>query len=772
MSTKLTAANAALQQGRKAEAADRLIEALTERPDLTAPTYVTLLNVLLELGRNADGLYWSQRALERAPKDYAVLNLHGAFLRLAGRHEEAHQIFDRAIKLRPGELAARANKGHLYNDAKNGPAAETIFSALVRQHPRIAELQRSLGVALANQGKLDIAERRFRQALSLNPANIGTVLDLSATQHRLGDTSSALSTLDEGMGRSPDNPRLARAKAVMLWHSRQSNRALTFLRSLQPRFDGTGWFHYELARNLMQSSPDESTQHYHRSIELEPDNREYRISLAEHLLRRSNRAPGENIDDAYAILATCPPPIPPVGAFESRIRAQILGRAVDLEGLRQLGSFSELGTAWAEAGLHTALLDHLARVVVPEDRRELVRQHRIWGDKVIARAKRQPIRRPSADRSPGKIRLGFMSSDLREHPVTYFTLPLFELADRDRFEIYCYSYFSGREASPLQRELTELVDVFRWHRDISDHDAAQMIADDDLDMLIELGGTTYMNKLEVMAWKPARICASWLGYPHSAGLDTIDYLLLDPYLTPPDPELLIERSLQMPDSWITISGRAFAERYTIHSIAAVRRNGYITFGSANNPYKFTPLMLETWAEIMNAVPSSRFIFLRPEIGSKVAQSNLLAAFGAKGVSADRIEFRAIGGTYMPHYNDIDIALDTFPQTGGTTTCEALWMGVPTVSLVGETVFERLSYSVLSNAGLADLCAHSVEDYISIALRLAGDPDRIQELRTSLRDQIRASPLGQTEQFARDFYDLIASTVESYSSGIKPFSGDL
>ena len=131
---------------------------------------------------------------------------------------------------------------------------------------------------------------------------------------------------------------------------------------------------------------------------------------------------------------------------------------------------------------------------------------------------------------------------------------------------------------------------------------------------------------------------------------------------------------------------------------------------------------------------------------------------AEGIAADRLEFRAVRGKHMPHYNDIDITLDTFPQTGGTTTCEALWMGVPTVTLVGEALFERLSYSILHNAGLGDLCATSPGQFIDIAVALAANGDRIQALRTGLRDQIRASPLGQTEQFARDFYDLIARTV--------------
>jgi len=358
-----------------------------------------------------------------------------------------------------------------------------------------------------------------------------------------------------------------------------------------------------------------------------------------------------------------------------------------------------------------------------------------------------------------------MSSDLREHVVSHFAWPLFEHGDRDRFEIYCYSWFQAREPSPLQRDIADRVDHFRWKPSVGDHQAAQMIANDDLDILFELGGSTAMNKIEVMAWKPARLCASWLGYPHSAGLSTIDYLLVDPYLNPPDPALLIEKPLIMPRSWIAMSKQAFPDRHKIEPDAPHRRNGFISFGTANNPYKYNVEMLRTWAKVLTRIPRSRFVFVRPEGGSRVFVENIRARFEAEGVDGDRIEFQPVRGFHMPRYNDIDIALDTFPQTGGTTTCEALWMGVPTVTLVGEALFERLSYSILQNAGLGDLCATSVDEYVDIAVNLAADTDRIQALRTGLRDQIRASPLGQTREFARDFYDLVAQTVGRRVDGV-------
>jgi predicted O-linked N-acetylglucosamine transferase (SPINDLY family) len=162
---------------------------------------------------------------------------------------------------------------------------------------------------------------------------------------------------------------------------------------------------------------------------------------------------------------------------------------------------------------------------------------------------------------------------------------------------------------------------------------------------------------------------------------------------------------------------------------------------------------------MRETPDSRFLFIRPEGSAASFRQNLHDLFEAGGVAAERILFEPVRGAHLPHYNRIDISLDCFPQTGGTTTCESLWMGAPCVTLVGESVFERLSYSTLMNLGLPDLCARTVDDYVAIAARLAADPQRIAELRGSLRARMQASPLGQTQAWARDFYAAVARTVE-------------
>lgn len=757
MDERFAAVDAALKAGRKAEAVDRLIIILTETPEAPLQIYRSLLINMWQLGRYEEGAAWTPKALAIAPKDFDLLNLYGVFLRRTHRFPEAIKALEQAQRLRPKELTPLVNMGNIHNDMKNGPAAEAVFGKLVRLQPRMAEYQRGLGRALWNQNKHGPAALRFRQAVTLKKDYVDAWLDLSGVENDRLNHAQSLEILDRACEAVPGEPRLLEAKVRSLRHAGRLRDAEQFLLSLLPEADNQGWLHHQLARSISDFDRDRANIHFRRAIELEPENIEYRIALAESLERTRTGFEGANIDEAYQTLlgVTGLDVLDPV---HNKIATEILIRVGDYDAADALGSFTDLGRGWATTGRHTALLKHLARARSHEDRLELVHQHRLWGDQTLERAKRSPIVRPAGPKPTSKIRIGFMSSDLRNHPVAYFALPLFEHADRERFEIFCYSFYQGK-ADGTQAHIASLTDGFRWNPDISDREAAQLIADDQLDMLFELGGSTHMNKIEVMAYKPARLLASWLGYPHSAGLTTIDYLLVDPYLNPPRPELLIEDPLIMPRSWIALGRLAFPDAHVINPVAPVKRNGFITFGTANNPYKYSPEMLQTWAEVVAATPGSRFLFVRPEGGSEAFRTNLRAIFAAAGVPGDRILFNAVRGAHMPIYNEIDIALDTFPQTGGTTTCEAAWMGVPTVSQVGEAIFERLSYSILNNAGLGDLCASTPEAFVETAVNLAADHERIQALRTGLRDQLKASPLGQTEQFAKDFYALIADTVE-------------
>jgi predicted O-linked N-acetylglucosamine transferase (SPINDLY family) len=494
-----------------------------------------------------------------------------------------------------------------------------------------------------------------------------------------------------------------------------------------------------------------------------PDSVEAAVALAQTLASMQGAVALQGADEGprlQAAVELIQAALPNLPDAAKPAAARILWRTGYYADARALGGVAELGREVALHGAPELLLHQLARIETDADRLEVVRQHQLWGER-IERSADAPAPRPPRDPPRGKIRLGFLSSDLRHHVVAFFAQPLFEFLD-PRFEIYCYSSFRGAP-DLAQQWITGRSTAYRI-LPVDDQEAAEVVAADDLDLLIEMGGTTSLSRPGVLARKPARLQASWLGYPQSLGLAAIDFIVVDPYLAPPRRELLLETPLKMPACWICMAPAAFQPVPALDPVPPVERTGQVTFGTANDPYKFNPRLLRTWARIVAATPGSRFMFLRPEAGARSFRENMARHFAQEGVGVERLDFRPVRGGIRPIYREMDIALDTFPLTGGTTTCEALWMGVPTVTLVGEAMFERLGWSILNNAGLADLAATTVEDYVRIAVDLAASPARLSELRQGMRSRLGLMPLGQPRPFAQAFYDLMAATIVDRTEG--------
>jgi protein O-GlcNAc transferase len=760
MNERLAAAQAALNSGRAADAIENLAAAIEADPAQTMQVYRALMVQLYQAGRYAEGDRWGTAAVARFPREFELWNTLGVVRRRLKRWPEALRALDQAVKLQPNNAAGHINRGNVLMDAGDFVRAEQVFGRLARQDPRNWDHQRQLGRALLGQGKRDAAFVRLRQAVAIKKDAIEAWLDMIGALNDDLISQEAEELCDKALAANPGNARLMEAKVTVIRRSGQLSRAEAYLLSLLPQYEDSAWLQYQLGSVIADRDRDRGNVHMRKAIALDPSSLDYRMTFVESLERTRTGDEGANIEEAYQL--TRQAMANELEAFTPshlKVAFEVLVRVSAFDEMAKLGTPGSLGRTWAEAGKHTALLKVLGQVRTHEDRLELLEDHRIWGRAAEARAAAWPVKRPPPRPADGRIRLGFLSSDLRRHPVGYFALPLFEHIDRERFDVFCYSFYQGALDS-VQEFITGQVTAYRWNQDISAPQAAQVIADDQLDMLIELGGSTHMNKLEVMAYKAAPLQASWLGYPHSAGLSTIDYLICDGYTAPPRRELLVEKPLIMPHSWIALGRMVFSEAHLITPGVPQDRHGLITFGTANNPHKYNPEMFALWAQVLQATPGSRFMFVRPEGGTETFRRNVQAQFAAGGVDPERIVFNTVRGRHMPQYNEVDVTLDTFPLTGGTTTTEALWMGVPVVSLIGEAFFERLSSSILANAGVGDMATPDKARYVEIATELAADHARRLALRHSLRDQIKAGPLGQTEQFAKDFYDLVARTVRA------------
>ncbi|HTV49457.1 MAG TPA: tetratricopeptide repeat protein [Phycisphaerae bacterium] len=350
------------------------------------------------------------------------------------------------------------------------------------------------------------------------------------------------------------------------------------------------------------------------------------------------------------------------------------------------------------------------------------------------------------DRNPDrKLRIGYISSDFRAHVVGWNLLPLIREHDHKKHEIYCYSGVSQPD------DVTARVRFYsdRWRNivQVSDQDTAQMIYDDQIDILIDLSVHSSSHRLGVFARKPAPVQATWLGYAGTTGLSTMDYRLSDPYLDPPGTDLSVyrEQTVCLAHSfWCYQPGG----ETVVPGPLPAKDAGFVTFCSMNNFSKVTPAVMDLWAKILNAVPRSRLV-LYSKPGSH--QEQVRNRFAGAGISLERLNF--VGWQpwlhYINLYNRVDIALDTFPWGGGITNCDSLYMGVPVVSLSGRTAVGRGGKSILTNIGLPELAARTQEEYLDIAVKLAGDLPRLTELRRTLRQRMQQSPLMNAKRFARD-----------------------
>jgi protein O-GlcNAc transferase len=706
---------------------------------------------LSTLGRHKEAAELVAPVQARKPKDFALANLLGVMLKRAGRFDEAAAMLKNAQRLDPKSASPWQNLGNVEEARGNFAAAVETFREGVRLDPRNGELWRLLGRVQRVTGDMTGARASFEKAFEFQPKDRNTLNDLMGLLIDAGDIEGAVPVVARARKFHVGDRSLDVMHARMLLRLGRRDESRAVIDGILAEDPGERQANLFLSRMAGDGDRRLANEALKRAHEANPEASEIQSAYIESLSRSRYDSEAAHLEESYRLSLDFMHRHPDQVARSSRSLRTVFQRVMDLENLEATGPIPSLLPIWQADGRHSSVHYELGQVHSLEERIALVEWHRNWGRNVQRRIK--PLPAAPALHMPRKWRIGFLSSDLRNHPVTYFCMPLLEEFDRDRFEVFCYSFYEG-ERDVIQAELQKSTQ-FRWWPHRPDDQVAADIAKDNLDLLFELGGSTAMNKLEVMAYRPARLGGSWLGYPHSAGLETIDYILVDPYIKPEDPRLLIEKPFELPETWVTIGGRLGFYEVPIDLEIPEDRRGFITFGTANNPYKYTTLCIDTWAAVLRRVPNSRFIFIRPEAGGPSFLENTRAAFAARNVDPDRIEFVGVRGKHLPHYNKMDISLDTLPHVGGTTTCESIWMGVPCISLVGPGFAERLSYSNLSNAGIGDLAVFSVEDYIEKAAELAADAPRRRVLRHGLRDMIRAMPLGQPTRFGKAFYDKAA-----------------
>lgn len=384
-----------------------------------------------------------------------------------------------------------------------------------------------------------------------------------------------------------------------------------------------------------------------------------------------------------------------------------------------------------------------------QDAEDLRDMHRCWPGNA---------RRPTCSLSPSvpatrpeRLRIGYVSSDFRTHSVAYFVEPLLAHHDATRFEVTCY--FSHKDADAITARLQGYAHRWRNVAGLDDQQFQQLVTDDRIDILLDLNGHTAGNRLAVFASRAAPVQVSFIGYPATSGVAEMDYRLSDAVADPPGAERFCAESL------VRLPGCFLCYRPLDNAPAVTRppceTNGFVTFGSFNNLAKMNPEVIALWARLLRAIPDSHLLIKNPSLTDRTTRERYTTLFTDAGVPSEHlglIGYVAGEAHHLANYSRIDIGLDTFPYNGTTTTCEALWMGVPVVSLRGARHSARVGASLLTAVGHPDWIADTPEQYIHIAQRLALDTGHLAQLRASLRGQMSASHLCSAQTYAKAVED--------------------
>ncbi len=412
------------------------------------------------------------------------------------------------------------------------------------------------------------------------------------------------------------------------------------------------------------------------------------------------------------------------------------------------------------AALHSNLLLslHYTDSFTPQD---IFAEHVEWATRHAPPELRRR-NHPNDRSSDRKLRIGYVSPDFNRHPVASFLEAIFTSHDREQFEVFAYS--NTREPDAMTTRFMQMVDHWRDIRANNDEQAAQQIAQDQIDILIDLAGHTANNRATLFARQSAPVQVTYLGYPDTTGMQAVQYRLTDAQADPPGATegFHSEQLIRLPESFLCYQPDADVAE---PGGPPCERNGFVTFGSLNNFAKVNASMLETWATVLSRVPNSKLLLKARALASERARRRVVETFAAQGIAADRLLIH--GWTSYPARHaltqSVDLALDTFPYHGTTTTCEVLWSAVPTITLAGTTHASRVGVSILTSLGRKEWIATDRPDYIERAVALANDAARLREARKTLREQFRSSPLFDKTEFTRNLEAALRSMWKDYVS---------
>ena len=688
------------KQGDFEQARNHYVKLIQEYPD-NADGWHLLGMTMFSVGQLGEAMNCLNHALSFAPDNPAMLSNMGLIYRGSGDLKGAEKFLRRAVELQPSSAEYRNNLGTVLLEQQEFDSAEHCFKQALDIQPEYVTAAMNLGNVWQKLGRLDDAEKVYRRWLTRFPRDHQLMTNLGECLRAQCKWKDASVVLRDSLKQFPDNVEARINLARCLKHLQQFDEAKQELSELiRMRPDCAKAYHYRGQSFLEEGDMGRAMENLQQALQLEPGDVFAKGTLGEIYLEQ--------------------------GQFQ---KAEQTFKEV-------IESDSSLSTT------HSFYLYLLSRNPAI-DRDQLFKQHQRWGElhgQFEVSHEFKNVREQNR-----RLRIGYVSPDFRKHAVAYFFTPVLECHDPTNVEIFGYAELRNEDST--SEKIRGLCDHWRVTSGWSDDQLAERIREDKIDILVDLAGHTARNRLLAFARRPAPIQVTWMGYPNTTGLTSIDYRLTCAIQDPPDePSYHTEELVRMPNLSFRFTTPKNAP--DIGPLPAAS-NGIVTFGSLHRPFKISAVAIEYWASVLNVCKDSKLLLFNTHYSAESSQE-VIEGLNRLGVEHDRIEIRNNSGgkNYLETYREIDIALDVTPWAGATTTMEALWMGIPVIAIHGDRRSARSTAAIVHTVGLPDLTADNPQNYAEVASKLANDLQRLQHLRDTLRSQVQNTVL-DAESFTRD-----------------------
>ncbi len=719
------------------------------------------------------------KALNKAPNNADVLYNLGIMTKESGKTDDALRYYEKAISIAPDYTNAYFNIGGILIDLKQYDKAKEMFLKVISISPDYINAFLNLGLIAREKGKFDEAIGYYQKALLIVPDDTDVLYNIGCVLMDQNKNTEAFELFDQIAKANPKLPETAFNMGSIMHAKKNYPEAIKYYEktlAIEPQY-------FQAHNNLgiiyqEKHNFDKAISHYETAIEICSQYADAYMNIA-NIYRTTGDA--QKTIEYYKKSISAKPSLIAISnlcGFQkeqsnyhevNELTKQILQydnlNKTDFSGIHdtyiqtcQWDKASDIIKNFKAAKMNPEQRDVLAGsfmefcAITDLTVDEISELHKKWGQWTEENA--TPFAHDKNDRmhpEGRKIKIGYISPDLREHSVGYLIKDIITHHNKDNFEIYCYANMDPKDCDSFTQEMINHSKLFKYIKHLTDKKAAEEIYNDKIDIAIDLAGHTAGHRLRSLACKPAPIQMTYLGYPNTTGLSCIDYRVTDRFAETDESKdyRYAEKLLRLTNCFLTFKGFGDVVPVEIKKSS----DGKIIFGCFNNIQKLTPRAVALWSQILKNVEGSVLHLKAKQLNTQFIWENITKEFAKYKIDSERLVCLGYTATREDHlrlYNDIDIALDTFPYNGTVTTLEALWMNMPVITLVGESHAQRVGYSILKNLDLDQLIAFNEDEYIEKAVELAERPEIIKKLKTRMRKNLLASSICNPIVFVREF----------------------